>query len=96
MEIKTKYNVGDEVWIMRDNKPTKIEISNITVEVVGLTMQGSVFLTGKYNTRIYYTEIQRKGYRNSMDKDPEYSYTEAECYPTKRALLESFMGKEDE
>ena len=49
MEINTKYKVGDEVWIMRDNKPTKIEISNITVEVVGLTMQGSIFLTGKYN-----------------------------------------------
>lgn len=96
MEIQTKYKVGDEVWIMRDNKPTKIEISNITVEVVGLTMQGSIFLTGKYNTRIYYTEIQRKEYRDSRDKDSEYSYTEAQCYPTKRALLESFMGEEDE
>ena len=28
MEIKTKYNVGDKVWIMRNNKPEKIQISN--------------------------------------------------------------------
>ena len=35
MEIKTKYNVGDKVWIMRNNKPEKIQISNIEVEVIG-------------------------------------------------------------
>jgi hypothetical protein len=34
MEIKTKYNVGDKVWIMRNNKPEKIQISNIEVEVI--------------------------------------------------------------
>lgn len=37
MEIKTKYNVGDKVWIMRNNKPEKIQISNIEVEVIGDT-----------------------------------------------------------
>ena len=31
MEIKTKDNVGDKVWIMRNNKPEKIQISNIYV-----------------------------------------------------------------
>ena len=35
MEIRTKYNVGDEVWIMRDNKPEKIRIDGIEVEVKG-------------------------------------------------------------
>lgn len=29
MEIRTKYNVGDEVCIMRDNKPEKIRIDGI-------------------------------------------------------------------
>ena len=35
MEIRTKCNVGDEVWIMRDNKPEKIRIDGIEVEVKG-------------------------------------------------------------
>lgn len=41
MEIKTKYNVGDKVWIMRNNKPEKIQISNIEVEVIGDVPGGS-------------------------------------------------------
>lgn len=27
MEIKTKYNVGDKVWIMRNNKPEKSKLA---------------------------------------------------------------------
>ena len=42
MEIKTKYNVGDKVWIMRNNKPEKIQISNIEVEVIGDVPVGSL------------------------------------------------------
>ena len=42
MEIKTKYNVGDKVWIMRNNKPEKIQISNIEVEVIGDVPGGSL------------------------------------------------------
>ncbi len=93
MEIVAKYNVGDHVWIMRDNKPTKIEISKISIEVRGLVKTGTNWLSGEIATDIVYTEIQRKEYRSMGDKDPEYSYLERECYPTKRALLESFIGE---
>lgn len=46
MEIKTKYNVGDKVWIMRNNKPEKIQISNIEVEVIGDVPVGTWFPFG--------------------------------------------------
>ena len=46
MEIKTKYNVGDKVWIMRNNKPEKIQISNIEVEVIGDVPVGTCSLSG--------------------------------------------------
>lgn len=91
MDIKTKYKVGDHVWIMRDNKPTEIMISRIGVAVEGLLRSGTNWLSGEISTRIVYTEIQRKEYRSMGDKDPEYSYLERECFPTKRALLDSFM-----
>jgi hypothetical protein len=54
MEIKTKYNVGDKVWIMRNNKPEKIQISNIEVEVIGDVPVGTCSLSGEYYTKIIY------------------------------------------
>lgn len=59
MEIKTKYNVGDKVWIMRNNKPEKIQISNIEVEVIGDVPVGTCSLSGEYYTKIIYVEVQR-------------------------------------
>lgn len=91
MDIKTKYNVGDHVWIMRDNKPTEIIISKISIEVDGIVKTGTTWLSGEIATHIVYTEIQRKEYRSMGDKDPEFSYRECVCFPTKRALLDSFM-----
>lgn len=91
MDINTKYNVGDHVWIMRDNKPTEIIISKISIEVDGIVKTGANWLSGDIATHIVYTEIQRKDYRSFGDKDPEFSYSECVCFPTKRALLDSFM-----
>jgi hypothetical protein len=62
MEIKTKYNVGDKVWIMRNNKPEKIQISNIEVEVIGDVPVGTCSLSGEYYTKIIYVEVQRSEY----------------------------------
>lgn len=68
MEIKTKYNVGDKVWIMRNNKPEKIQISNIEVEVIGDVPVGTCSLSGEYYTKIIYVEVQRSEYRSFGDK----------------------------
>ena len=54
MEIRTKYNVGDEVWIMRDNKPEKIRIDGIEVEVKGGTIPGTGgILSGELYTKVF-------------------------------------------
>ena len=36
MEIKTKYNIGDKLWVMKNNKPTEtsIEFINVTIMTV--------------------------------------------------------------
>ena len=73
MEIKTKYNVGDKVWIMRNNKPEKIQISNIEVEVIGDVPVGTCSLSGEYYTKIIYVEVQRSEY-NVPGKRHAYSY----------------------
>lgn len=33
MTIKTKFNVGDEVWLMENNKPKNYEVFDIEVKV---------------------------------------------------------------
>lgn len=33
MTIETKYNVGDEVWFMDDNKPTKGIVVKLDIDV---------------------------------------------------------------
>ena len=31
MQINTKYNIGDKVWVMSDNKPTELLIDSIEI-----------------------------------------------------------------
>lgn len=31
MTIETKYNIGDEVWVLSDNKPTRGKVRYITI-----------------------------------------------------------------
>jgi hypothetical protein len=96
MDIQTKYNIGDKVWIMRNDKPEQILISNIEVEIIGETITGTGgMLSGKCYTHIYYIEIQRKEYRNFGDKEPIYRHNECDCFPTKKDLLNSFLEDEE-
>ena len=95
MEIKTKYNVGDKVWIMRNNKPEKIQISNIEVEVIGDVPVGTCSLSGEYYTKIIYVEVQRSEYRSFGDKDPICKHNECNCFNTKKDLLYSFLDDTD-
>lgn len=95
MEIKTKYNVGDKVWIKRNNKPEKIQISNIEVEVIGDVPVGTCSLSGEYYTKIIYVEVQRSEYRSFGDKDPICKHNECNCFNTKKDLLYSFLDDSD-
>ena len=50
MEIKTRYNIGDKVWVIADNKPTGFIIANI----ITYACQG--------HTSIWYVDENDEGY----------------------------------
>lgn len=96
MEIRTKYHVGDEVWIMRDNKPENIRIDGVEIEVRGGIIPGTGgILSGELYTKILYVEIQRNDYRCAGDKDPIYYHSECNCFSTKKELLDSFLNEDE-
>ena len=45
MIIKTKFNKGDRVWYMENNKPTQVKICSIEIFYVG-TNQDHIKYTG--------------------------------------------------
>lgn len=86
MEIKTKFIVGDKVWIMRDNKPENIRIDGVEIEVRGGIIPGTGgILSGELYTKILYVEIQRNDYRCAGDKDPIYYHSECNFSAPKRS-----------
>ena len=44
MTIETKYNIGDEVWAIVDNKPQKCRVGRIDTVHIGLLSRISYFL----------------------------------------------------
>lgn len=34
MDIKTKFEVGQDIWFMADNQPRKAEVTKISIDVV--------------------------------------------------------------
>lgn len=48
MEIKTKYNIGDKVWVMDDNQPTEITIN-------GLSGEYKIIENVNYHITLYYS-----------------------------------------
>ena len=45
MIIETKYNIGDEVWLMKENKPTKLLVDFIEI-IAASTVSKSFILYG--------------------------------------------------
>jgi len=41
MTFKTKYNVGEEVWVMRSNNPTCVKISAIAIGCYGVGIENT-------------------------------------------------------
>lgn len=75
MTIETKYNIGQTVWFMNDNKPTEKVIYKITIgEIISFNNR----------PKIYY-EIGRYG----VDRIIEMIKVESELYITKEDLLKS-------
>lgn len=73
MDIKTKHKVGDEFWVMFDNRPEKTVVRSISININKERISTS-----------YYGETSGKG---NQDFHP-YT-TEDDFYSTKEALIAS-------
>ena len=73
MEIKTKYNIGDTLWVIYDNKAQTITVSNISIVVYP-------------DNKISINYIDTVG---SDTYDYKGTFPEDECFPSKEELKES-------
>ena len=76
MTIETKYNIGDEVWVILKNKAQKIRITGISTYAAGTVMDG------------YYCVMEAKCDVRYYFADGECCY-ESDCFPTKEELIKS-------
>lgn len=81
MEIKTKFNIGDEFWIMKDNKAISKKVEKIQAE----TFKDSK--TDKYYPAIEYGVYVFRG--GSLDQSYWEYFNESECFASKKELIES-------
>lgn len=77
MNIKTKYNPGDKIWIMIRNKPQYLIVNTISI-VVGLGFDKEIGYNIKYNCSL--------GFLGG-------DYEEKELFATKEDLKNYLFGK---
>ena len=88
MTIETKYNVGDEVWVMYNNKPTRLTIAAVDINI----LRGRLELDRCRVEVIYYIEpfeLDPSRMSNSEYIPYNRSYREKDVFPTKEELLKS-------
>lgn len=77
MEIKTKYEIGDEVWTMLNNRPHCFRIAQIEVYKSPLR----TFVRNVENTAVY------------KRSNPQHLYFLDEmCFPTKDELIKHLFN----
>lgn len=81
MEIKTKYNIGDEVWFMENNRPVYALVAGYKTSY-GKGDYFGEFMTGEPKCAITYYV---RGDKNSIGSLQE----ESSLFPTKEELLKS-------
>lgn len=82
MKITTKFNYGDEVYYMKDNKPT---LGVVTEVILGFTYSG---YTGSWGSRAY-PLIERYAFEKKKNNS-DWLYIEADLiFPSKEELLKS-------
>ena len=77
MKIETKYDIGQEVWVMKDNRPQKFKVNGISVE----------YQDGMYKSCIH-SGIASVHYDLGQRMNPMI-YGEIYLFPTKEELLKS-------
>lgn len=78
MTIETKFNPGDSVWVMKNNKPYQFKVSKMDIVV----FQDSTI-------REMYIDYIRSV--TSLDTSKNITYMADECFATKRDLLNSYL-----
>ena len=78
MKIETKYDIGDEVWVMKDNRPQKFIVNGLNVECYSGLYRGTLHIIGSPITT----------YDIGSRMSP-LVYNEIYLYPTKEELLKS-------
>lgn len=73
MEIKTKYNLGDMVWVIDRNKPVYMKITRVIITEQLSQCNGSI---RRYHSIVY------SGERTAP-------HDEKNCYQTKEELINS-------
>lgn len=76
MEIKTKYNVGDALYFIENNK-----IINREIEHIGVKVTENLNISIKYYCYTMPKEV--------MDTNPLIGVNEEDCFPTKEELIKS-------
>lgn len=74
MTIETKYNIGDEVWFIKDNKVQSLKITQLNVLMC--------LLPKRDGSGCEITQVVDYSDRRTV-------LVEYECFPTKEELLKS-------
>lgn len=88
MTIGTKFDIGQEVWVMYKNKPTRLTIGGIDISV----SKGRLELDRARAVIIYYMEpFEMNPIKMSDAEYIPYNriYDENDVFPTKEELLKS-------
>lgn len=80
MTIETKYNIGDEVWMIRDNEVQKYEIRSISIHKTPTTFIIYYSFVDMFNLE------ECKASEFSTDVGLEW-WREEKLFPTKEELL---------
>lgn len=90
MTIETKYNIGDEVWVMCHNRPIHAQIYNIFTLTTWVNKVDEGMVVSDEIT-ILYELIPFEPYRDDLWDilHEEESYSEDVVFPTKEELLKS-------
>lgn len=76
MTIETKYNIGDEVWVIVENRAQCLRIEGVAVSTLSETFDESGKLIS-YRIRINYY------------LGDGYWVNDSDCFPTKEELIRS-------
>lgn len=77
MIIETKYNIGDEVWLMMSNKPKKV------------TIIGLLITKGEHRKSEKYTSQEIRYNLHAIGEQSYEGWTEKNLFKTREELIEN-------